>query len=71
MFVCERCGNRDTRYLGVRNNKYYCRRCIEFIGKEYEEISNTNNCSNKHELQLKYPLTSEQNIISEKIIHFE
>ena len=68
MFVCERCGNRDTRYLGVRNNKYYCRRCIEFIGREYEEISNENNCSNKHELQLKYPLTFEQNIISEKII---
>lgn len=27
-YTCPICGNSDTRYIGIRNGKQYCRKCI-------------------------------------------
>ena len=33
-YKCPICGNSDTRYIGIRNGKPYCRKCITFRGQE-------------------------------------
>ena len=36
-FVCPICGNSDTRYIGFRKGKPYCRKCITFRGQELKK----------------------------------
>ncbi|MGM9858346.1 MAG: DEAD/DEAH box helicase [Bacilli bacterium] len=66
MFVCEKCGNSDKRYIGVLNGQEYCRKCIEFIGEEYGE----DEIKEQHSgcLDLTYKLTKEQEKISSEIV---
>ena len=64
-FVCPRCGNADPRYLGHRNGKPYCRKCIGFSGALAEE---------KYKkprgvyLKLDYELSEEQKNLSAQIV---
>ncbi len=64
-FVCERCGESDPKYIGYRNGKPYCRRCIKFKGESapVKESKETDNA-----LQIQYSLTKEQRRISTRII---
>ena len=65
VFICEICGNKDPKYLGIKNGKVYCRRCISFKGRE---ISNEIKFSENIELGISYSLTKEQERISNKIL---
>ncbi|MCX5775958.1 MAG: helicase-related protein [Firmicutes bacterium] len=33
-YICPRCGNKDIKFIGIRNGHSYCRLCIGFQGKE-------------------------------------
>ena len=66
MFVCEKCGNKEKRYIGILNGKEYCRRCIEFIGEECIEDETIK--TSEGELKLGYELTNEQKKISDEIV---
>ena len=33
-YVCPVCGNSDPFYIGYKNGKPYCRKCISIKGKE-------------------------------------
>ena len=35
-FVCPRCGNKDPLFIGTRNGEKYCRLCISYNGKQYD-----------------------------------
>lgn len=65
LFVCPRCGNRDKEFIGLKNGKPYCRRCIGFAGEtvEYKEKPPINVV-----LDLKYRLSPEQERLSQAII---
>ena len=65
VFICEICGNKDPKYLGIKNGKVYCRRCISFKGRE---ISNEIKFSENIELGISYSLTKEQERISNQIL---
>ena len=64
LFCCERCGNRNPRYIGHLNGKPYCRRCISFSGVEVKDAPRQPSAS---PLVLHYPLSPEQKDISDKI----
>ena len=64
-FVCPICKNEDPRYIGYKNGKPYCRRCITFNG---EEASNTYKISKNVYIKKNYELTSEQKRISNEIL---
>lgn len=66
IFICPLCGNQDKKYIGYLNNKPYCRRCIQFVGENYDktldqEITNTKTFIN-------YELSKEQKEISSKVL---
>ena len=63
-FVCERCGNSDPRFLGNKNGKLYCRKCISFIGEKAPPYKIE---PQKVEVKLHYYLSEEQKEISNKI----
>jgi competence protein ComFA len=64
-FVCPRCGNSDPRYIGHKNGRPYCRKCIGFRGEEVgTEAPQPKNVI----LDLKYHLSREQESLSKKII---
>ncbi len=63
-FVCPRCGNKDPKYLGIKNGKIYCRRCISFLGEKAPPSSVR---PSDAPLLLHYPLSEDQRKISEKI----
>lgn len=65
-FVCPRCGNSDPRYIGTKNGKPYCRKCISFIGTEVKLESTVGKFA---PIDLKYSLSDEQRKISRRIIH--
>lgn len=65
MFICERCGNSDERYIGHMNGKPYCRKCIAFSGKSAECFESM---PKKAPLELHYKLSEEQSNISRRII---
>lgn len=62
---CLRCGNEDTTYFFKLKDKFICRKCITFIGKEatFHEIS-----ENDFQVQLKYPLSEKQLDISDRVL---
>ena len=32
--ICNRCGNSDQRFFGIRNGEIYCRKCLMFQGEK-------------------------------------
>lgn len=64
-FRCERCGNEDLRFTGIRNGKRYCRKCISFQGN----LADTSFvCKEGLGLSLKYPLSDKQKEVSDKVV---
>lgn len=64
-FVCNRCGNRIMKFIGIKNNEQYCRKCIKFIGKE----ANKEYEIHGGDYHLNYNLTSNQQKASEFILN--
>ena len=64
-FVCSRCGNANPRYIGIRNGKPYCRRCISFTGTTVAPVQKKRK---EVTLSLGYPLSAKQKELSDKII---
>lgn len=66
MFICKRCGNKDQRYLGLLNNKIYCRKCINFNGS----LSFKEEVNKDATLKLDFSLSIDQEDISNKLRFF-
>ena len=64
-YVCPLCGNSDPKYLGERNGKPYCRKCLTFRGMEATGDFPIPNEANIH---LEYKLSFEQQTLSDKLI---
>ncbi len=64
-FVCERCGNKDSRFIGYLNGKPYCRKCISFKG---QEVNYEKPIPKEAPLNLHYSLSQEQARLSEQIV---
>ena len=65
IFCCPRCGNKDPEYIGMKNGKPYCRRCIGFAG----ELAPVEQKTQKNvTLSLAYSLSAEQTNLSNQII---
>ena len=64
-FTCPICGNTDKRYVGYRNGKPYCRKCITFRGQEATGgyIQNDNS-----EYTLHYELSDNQKRLSKQLV---
>ena len=67
MFICPVCKNTEEKYIGYRNGRPYCRRCIQFSG-ETVNSNDTFFCDGEVDVFLKYPLTKEQERCSNKIL---
>ncbi len=65
-FVCEVCQTSEERYIGYRNGKPYCRRCITFKGEEVKPI--IKRYRKKFRLTLDYSLSPDQMRLSENLI---
>lgn len=64
-YICQRCGNSDSRYIGFLNGKPYCRRCISFRG---EGVSYKRKDSKEAPIEIEFALSQEQGELSEKIV---
>lgn len=64
-FVCPKCGNRDPKYIGLRNGKPYCRLCLSFKGKEAHDFRSF---SKPVSYSLRYPLSEEQQELSNQLL---
>ncbi len=64
-FICERCGNSDPRYIGIKQGKPYCRRCISFSGTVLQPVHKPRK---EVTLSLGYPLSPKQKELSDRII---
>lgn len=65
VFTCPICGNHDERYIGYKNNKPYCRKCIEFKG---ETVVSKPKQIKASALRLDYSLSRQQKELSSKIV---
>lgn len=65
MFKCPICGNANFIFLGIRNNEFYCRKCISFKGIEANVVKF--NRKEKITPSLDYQLTKNQKDISNKV----
>lgn len=65
IYKCPLCGNEEEIYIGYKNGKPYCRRCISFIGEEAKDSFEKNNDGY---LSISYELTKEQKSVSEKVL---
>lgn len=63
--ICPNCLNRDKRYFSLNKNKYYCRKCVSFVG---EKASKTFK-ARKGKYTLNYFLTQEQKKASNFILN--
>jgi len=63
-YVCPRCGNSDPKYIGFRNGKPYCRKCIGFAGREAKEIRHNPDIY----LELDYTLSPIQQKVSKQVL---
>ena len=64
-YKCQRCGNTDSKYIGYKDGKPYCRLCISMNGKTAE----SHHLDGKAVvLNLKYHLSKEQSSLSEKLV---
>lgn len=64
-FACPVCGNTDEKYIGYRNNKPYCRRCITFRG---QEATGSFVQSDSAEYILHYQLSEDQKRLSKQLV---
>ena len=64
-FKCPKCGNSDDRFIGIKNGKPYCRKCISFSG---ESANKRNIKKGAITFGLKYKLSKDQQEISKKIV---
>lgn len=64
-FVCIRCGNKDKKFIGIRNGKEYCRLCLSFNGKE---VNYCESYSKNATLTIDYALTKDQKRISDSLL---
>lgn len=64
-FACPVCGNTDEKYIGYRNNKPYCRRCITFRG---QEATGSFVQSDTAEYTLHYQLSEDQKRLSKQLV---
>ena len=64
-FICPICGNSDSRYIGYKNGKPYCRRCISFKG---ENANIQCIIPKKANIFLGYNLSEEQSNLSSNLI---
>lgn len=64
-YVCPICGNTDKRFIGYRNGKPYCRKCISFKGKEAE---NSYKIPVRANYKLSYELSGDQKRLSKALI---
>ena len=65
LFKCPICGNKDSRFIGLRNGKPYCRKCITFRGQEATERYVQ---SDKYKYELHYELSEDQQRLSKQLI---
>ena len=63
-YVCPRCGNSDPKYIGYRNGKPYCRKCIGFAGREAKQIARNPDIF----LELDYTLSPIQQKVSKQVL---
>ena len=64
-FTCPICGNSDFKYIGTRNGKPYCRKCITFRG---QEASSNFFVHTNAEYDLSYELTEDQLRLSKRLV---
>jgi competence protein ComFA len=64
-FTCPRCGNSDPRYIGMRNGRPYCRKCISFVGTKANPLPSS---PKTVKLNLHYDLSGEQKQLSRRIV---
>ncbi|HHT66626.1 MAG TPA: DEAD/DEAH box helicase family protein [Erysipelotrichaceae bacterium] len=64
-YICPICGNADTKYIGFKNGKPYCRKCIMFRG---QEVSGEYIISNSAEYQISYELSDDQKRLSSQLV---
>ena len=68
MFICDKCKNSDSKYIGYKNNQPYCRKCILLKTKEFEN-KKYDQC-HLIKAAISYSLTSTQQTASNKILSF-
>ena len=68
IYKCEICGNDDERYIGYKNGKPYCRRCISFYGELADDELYIRQY--KGNVELKYELSDEQKSLSGQILDY-
>lgn len=66
-FICPICGNTDMNLVGVRNGKYYCRKCLSFRGQEVKNVENDIHEKNAF-YELDYDLSEDQAALSNAIL---
>ena len=64
-FVCPRCGNKNPKYIGIRNGVPYCRFCIAMSGKKADEHHIEPGAV---VLKLGYPLSDDQKRTSDAVV---
>lgn len=64
-FICPRCGNSDPEYIGTKNGKPYCRKCIVFKGDMAPPVVAKEKTV---KLSLSYSLSKEQKELSDRIV---
>lgn len=65
-YICPICGNSDSNSIGIRNGKFYCRKCLVFKGKEADYFQSN---PKKADYFLNYELSEEQLKISNSLIN--
>ena len=65
MEECLNCGNRESKYFAIKNNKYYCRRCLSFKCEHPIPVRELNN---HVYFQINYDLSLMQKEISIKVV---
>ena len=64
-FKCPICGNDDPRFIGIRNGKQYCRKCISFRG---QEVTGDYIPSDSADYELHYRLSDDQKRLSKQLV---
>lgn len=64
-YTCPICGASKDKYIGIRNNHYYCRRCISFRGEEsIEQVTYPKIAP----IYIDYELSEDQKKLSSEIL---
>ena len=65
-FICPRCGNKNTKYIGYKNGEPYCRFCISMKGDSAKPYTPKGGLV---VLDLKYKLSSAQEEIATSVLN--